>query len=105
MPKLSKEEQDQRFYDGMTKFGFSYDKERMAYRMSNRADEMYTVFTKHPDSEEGWYSEEIDVLVDGFGPGARGEAMEIARRVIKWGFDPKLYPAEVVHRPKGVMFF
>jgi hypothetical protein len=103
MARSSKADKEHKFYDSMAKAGFSYNKERSAYYLDVNANEMYTVFTKFPGEDH--YSEEIDVLVGGLGPGASGEAMEIARMVIKWGFDPKLYPAEVVHRPKGIVFF
>jgi len=99
-----KEAAREKFFESMTPFGFTYDEERCAYKVKPKAEELYTVFCTHPD-EPDCYIEEIDVLVDGLGNAASAEARRIAEKVIEWGFDPELRAAEVVHRPKGFLFW
>jgi len=105
MPKKrkTKEERHREFLESMYEFGFSYNEERMAYRASHKADEMYTCYCGLPGEDH--YCEEIDVLVEGLGDYPAAEAKRIAEQVIKWGFNPKLRVLEVVHRPRGIMFF
>jgi len=88
------EEKRLEILEGMHQFGFTYDEEKLAYKASHKANVLYTCMAQVPGEE--YISENIDVLVEGFGPAANAEARRIAEQVIAWGFEHRLRVVEVV---------
>ena len=82
--------------------GVMYDLKRGVYFRDEYHKELFTVYTKMPDTARGEYLEEIDVLV-----GRRRSpthAKQVAALAIEADYMEGLYPSRTIWRVPGVMF-